>query len=59
MNKRELKKVLKRHLAGYLLDNEALEEWGRLNYQVNKTEARTIRWDKVKIELFNELFGDD
>jgi hypothetical protein len=34
MNKRELKKVLKRHLAGYLLDNQALEEWARLNYQV-------------------------
>ena len=58
MNKRELKKVLKRHLAGYLLDNEALEEWARLNYKVNKTEAKTIRWDKVKMELFNELFGD-
>jgi hypothetical protein len=58
MNKRELKKVLKRHLAGYLLDNQALEEWARLNYQVNKTEAKTIRWDKVKMELFDELFGD-
>ena len=59
MNKRKLKKKLKRHLASYLLDNEALEDWARLNYKVNKTEASTIRWDKVKLELFYELFGDD
>ena len=59
MNKRKLKKILKRHLAGYLLVNEELEAWARLNYKVNKTEASTIRWDKVKLELFNELFGDD
>jgi hypothetical protein len=59
MNKRELKKRLKRHLVGYLLDNEALEEWAHINYQVNKTETSSNRWADVKMELFNELFGED
>lgn len=58
MNKREMKKQLKKHLAGYLLDNEELEEWAQLMMEVNKTETTIQRWHDVKMELFKDLFGD-
>ena len=59
MNKRELKRRLKRKLAGYLLDNKNLEEWAQVMHQVNKTETTSTRWLVVKLELFDELFGGD
>ena len=59
MNKRELKKRLKRKLAGYLIDNKDLEEWAHINFRVNKTVTTSNRWTDVKMQFFEELFGED
>ena len=58
MNRREMKRRLKRRLASYLLENEELEEWASINLQVNKTETTMQRWHEVKMALFKDLFGE-
>ena len=57
MNKREMKKKLKAHLALAITSPET-EEWAHVILHVDKTETTKARWIDVQIELFKELLRE-
>ena len=57
MNKRKMKKRMKMQLGRYLLskefENDFLPEMGEMTF------AKQMRFQKVKSELFNQLWGPE